>query len=76
MRHFVVLLVGAAAFVTVALLYATGPAWKSTTRCSPPSTSLLRPAGRGYLHRLGGCSTFRSRTNPWERVKGAVTGSP
>jgi hypothetical protein len=75
-RRLALLLVAMAAFVTIAGLYATGPAWKTTTRCSPPSESLFRPAGHGYGTRGGGCSTFRDRTNAWERFKGAITGNP
>jgi hypothetical protein len=76
MRRLVVVLVFVAAFVTIAGLYATGPAWKSMTRCSPPNGSLLRPPGYGYGHRFGGCESVRHRTNAWERFKGAVTGNP
>jgi hypothetical protein len=65
-----------AAFVVLVALYVTGPGRKETTRCSPPSASVLRPPGSGYGHRGGGCTTFSRRTNAWERLKGAVTGNP
>jgi hypothetical protein len=76
----------ALAFVTVAGLYAAGPATKSRT-CEtesvdssgggyggygPQNDSMLRPKSSGDTQTF--CTS--KRTNAFERIKGAITGNP
>jgi len=71
------LVVLAVAFVTVAGLYASGPAWKySPEHClGGYVASLTSPGGLRYIGPEI-CSKPRHRTNAWERFKGAITGNP
>jgi hypothetical protein len=64
------------AFVTVAGLYASGPAWKYSPRHCLGGYE-QRP-GESGLHYIGPeiCSQHRERTNAWERFKGAIIGNP
>jgi hypothetical protein len=72
-RSFIGSLIAVQVAVAIAItLYATGPAWTlSMTSCtSSSSSSILRP-------RKGkDCTTVVRRTNAWERLKGALRGSP
>lgn len=53
-----------AAFVTVLVLYLTGPSTKVVCPSPAGPRSVIPPA----------CAS--SRTNSWERIKGAITGHP
>jgi hypothetical protein len=82
-RTVIGLVMGVLLFVTVATLYATGPGTKLVA-CegfsSLPSNlnggNLLRPAGLRTSNGNAAGTCVYQRTNAWERLKGAITGSP
>jgi hypothetical protein len=75
-RRLVAVLVLLAALVTVAGLYAAGPRWKNGRRDCRAVNLPIPPPNGDMVATNRACSRTAVRTNAWERVEGAVTGSP